>query len=499
MGAIRRKDKESFIESWLENVTTATGHSDQPQNPQEVPSQPDPLHHFQQQHHQTLRPSHSHSHSKSLDPQYTMAPTLRKRPVKPPAVQQPPPPKKQKAVPKRKAKPRPRQPEYVQLSQPTEHEHTSSYLNSASHPSSRFQREELEVTTPPVIFAAADGAGAEPQGVAELITTVLGSIDTAIPGPLRLRLLGRPTDEGVTPDIENLWTQAGEILIEANRQLEEHGDENDWTYVTRSVLNAVLDREDPLFTAFYFLKLLTLLQNKPFAVKKIDMSISLYGARQDLRNLYLSIRKRHGHLNLSQIEDPKTHHSFQFAGIEVKSPDGSYYGASVQLAIWLAAGLQKLTELRELADSVASPSSVSVGIGAPTDPLTNEPSDSVDPHPPYLGIAVVGHSWYVHMGSKEADGTVIIYGPILIGDTTNRWGVIRLLAALRVIRDWGETSWLPWITKHILLPLAGHTPSPLDEGAAAGSSSAIRDVAGTAAGDRHGEASGPVAKGKQAA
>ncbi|KAK2805304.1 hypothetical protein FQN50_006205 [Emmonsiellopsis sp. PD_5] len=505
MGAIWRKDKESFIESWLEDVTTATGRSDRLQNPEEGPSHFDPLHHSQQQQNpQTPKPGHSHA--ESLDPRFSKMPTGGKRPAKPPTVQQPPPSKKQKAAPKSKAKSRPSQPESVQLSQQMEHAHTSSYATSAPHPSSRYLRQDLEVATPAVIFAAVDGTREKPQGVVELITTVLDSMDKAIPGPLRLRLLGTPTDEGVTPEMEALWTQVEQILSEANRQLEESGDEGDWTCVIRSVLNAALDTKQSLFTVKNIqttlispTSLIPVLQNKPFAVKKIDMSISLSGARRDLRNLYLSIRKRHSGLNLSQIEDPKTHHSVQFAGIEVKSPDGSYYDASIQLAIWLAAGLQKLTYLRELADSVVSPSSVPVGIGAPADRATDVPSDSMGRLPPYLGIAIVGHSWYVHMGSKEADGTVIIYGPLLIGDTTNRWGIIRLLAALRAIQNWGETVWFPWITEHILQPLASHDPSPLDEEVAAGSSSAVPDVGGAATGEGHGESSGSVAKGKQPA
>lgn len=51
----------------------------------------------------------------------------------------------------------------------------------------------------------------------------------------------------------------------------------------------------------------------------------------------------------------------------------------------------------------------------------------------------------------------MIYGPRLIGDTSDRSGIFRILAALDAIRSWGEDIYYPWLRSHILMPLAGRT------------------------------------------
>lgn len=61
----------------------------------------------------------------------------------------------------------------------------------------------------------------------------------------------------------------------------------------------------------------------------------------------------------------------------------------------------------------------------------------------------------------------MIYGPLLIGDTTTRQGIFRVVAALQAIRAWGEEVYYPWIRDHVLKPLAGETMSASDQGAMA--------------------------------
>ena len=143
-------------------------------------------------------------------------------------------------------------------------------------------------------------------------------------------------------------------------------------------------------------ELIPTLDGKPIAFKKVDHAVVLSFFQNEMRPTYDAIRKRHPLLSLCQSEDPELTRFVQFAAVEVKSPDGSYYGASVQLAVWMAAGLQRMSELREMARS---------------NEIESESEASADGDrtsiPPYIGIAVTGHVWNLHLAGKDQDGTVV--------------------------------------------------------------------------------------------
>lgn len=102
------------------------------------------------------------------------------------------------------------------------------------------------------------------------------------------------------------------------------------------------------------------------------------------------MRMRHGGLALSQAHDPSLSRLAQLCGIEIKSPDGSYYASSVQLAIWLSAGLENMRLLKELATGM--------GVQAPTNQASLLP---------FIGLSIIGHVWNFHLAEKASDGTVI--------------------------------------------------------------------------------------------
>ena len=130
------------------------------------------------------------------------------------------------------------------------------------------------------------------------------------------------------------------------------------------------------------------------AFKKVDLAIAFSDTESQFGWIYDEAKNRNDDIALCQTEDASFRRLSQFGAVEVKSPDGSYYESSVQLAIWLAAGLEKSRQLTELARiNTSQPESGTRDKGASL--------------LPYLGISVVGHVWNLHVAWKSADGTVV--------------------------------------------------------------------------------------------
>lgn len=96
------------------------------------------------------------------------------------------------------------------------------------------------------------------------------------------------------------------------------------------------------------------------------------------------LRKVGARYNLSQTDTGPMTCCPQLVALEFKGPDGCYNESSIQLGIWMAAGLEKLSQLQAL----------------------TEPS-AVGPIPPILGLTVVGHFWSLHLLCKVDDSTVV--------------------------------------------------------------------------------------------
>ncbi|PGH13165.1 hypothetical protein AJ80_06411 [Polytolypa hystricis UAMH7299] len=292
--------------------------------------------------------------------------------------------------------------------------------------------------------------------VQEFMRQLVDRVENPLPTSLRSRLRAQKIgdDHGqhddATPEEAKLRDSIEEIMEDVNEKLGKNGDETAWTEVVTPLLELIIDQRGALFETMQVQavsispqSLIPAFVRQPFAFKKVNIAVFLSDSRQEIQRLYVAIQKRHPLLLLSQSEDATVGHFFQFAALEVKSPDGSYYGASVQFAIWLAAGLEKMRQLKDLAGASSSG-------GSPADQL----SDPGSHLPLYPGIAVVVQAWYLHLAAKAMDGTVAIYAPWLIGDTTNRWGIFRIVAALEALRSWGEAIYYPWLRDHIMMPLA---------------------------------------------
>lgn len=72
--------------------------------------------------------------------------------------------------------------------------------------------------------------------------------------------------------------------------------------------------------------------------------------------------------------------------MEVKSDDGGKKEALAQLAIWLAAGLEKIRQLGEQ--------------------VKGEGKDPADWLLPNIGLTIIGHDWYIYLAYKAGNEVV---------------------------------------------------------------------------------------------
>ncbi|KAK2804829.1 hypothetical protein FQN51_001471 [Onygenales sp. PD_10] len=453
MGPRQGDGKTSFIHSWLEGINTeppvpterkGRPKRRRPQHQQHQPRTPDRL--------GSQQPSTSHTTAMGRE-------GLRKRlpkPATPPAEPRPAPKKRRINVATPRARstrqPTPPGPRSVHFSNTSEgHGPESSYIGSRSQPSVRVQRQDLRAAKPKVIFASLVLENQDrPTEVKNFIAQLVDRVENAVPDSLRTRLMAQQQDNNhiqqpqPTPADAELWARARDVANLTANALEQSGDESQWTGVAMRLLEMTFAQAGALFgivpipsVSISPQSLLPTFSGHPFAFKKVDAAVVLSTSNTEVRPLDEEIVTRHPELHFSQSDDATMSRLFQLAAIEVKSPDGSYYGASMQMALWLAAGLEKVRLLR--AEAVA----------------TGDEEAAESNLLPYPGIAVVGQAWYLHLATKKADGTVVIHGPWMMGDTTNLWGIFRLMAALETIRTWGESTYYPWLRDRILKPLAG--------------------------------------------
>ncbi|KAK2810211.1 hypothetical protein FQN50_003181 [Emmonsiellopsis sp. PD_5] len=484
MGPRQGDGKTGFIHSWLEGINTEPPmpteqkgrpkrgrpqphtsdrlRSQQPSTSQRQPLPPPP------QRHHTLPISISHTAAMGRE-------GLRKRqpkPATPPAEPRPAPKRRRTkaATPSAQmiGQPTPPEPRSVLSSSPSEGQPSESpYITPHSPPSIRLQRNDLYAAEPRVIFTSLALENEDrPTEVKNFIAQLVDRVENAVPDSLRTRLMAQQQDNNPiqqpqpTPADAELWARVRDVANLTAKALKQSGDESQWTGVAMRVLEMTFAQEGALFDIVPIpsvsvspQSLLPTFSGHPFAFKKVDAAVVLSTSNTEVGPLDEEIVTRHPELHFSQSDDATMARLFQLAAVETKSPDGSYYGASMQMALWLAAGLEKLRLLR-------------VEAAATGDEEAVEDANLL----PYPGIVVVGQAWYLHLATKEADGTVVIHGPWMMGDTTNLWGIFRLVAALETIRTWGEDTYYPWLRDRILEPLARETVDSAGSGDAGPSS-----------------------------
>lgn len=79
--------------------------------------------------------------------------------------------------------------------------------------------------------------------------------------------------------------------------------------------------------------------------KEVDYLISFSKQNKEIRRLQVDAWRKTEGLSLCQSLAPSLHNRSHFAVIEVKAPYDSYYASSLQLAAWMAAGIEKIIQL----------------------------------------------------------------------------------------------------------------------------------------------------------
>ncbi|KPM40568.1 hypothetical protein AK830_g5986 [Neonectria ditissima] len=118
--------------------------------------------------------------------------------------------------------------------------------------------------------------------------------------------------------------------------------------------------------------------------------------------------------------------------IESKSPNGSPDKALAQLAIWAASHFERLRGLRDAKRR-----------------RQGLPSEGCIPMALPLLLAI-GSSWRLYF-AVDTDRDIVIVDTIKLGDTDQLVGCYQVVAALRELAHWTETTFRSWLLENVLL------------------------------------------------
>ncbi|KAG0644966.1 hypothetical protein D0Z07_9315 [Hyphodiscus hymeniophilus] len=192
-------------------------------------------------------------------------------------------------------------------------------------------------------------------------------------------------------ETDALWRMADKIYVQARSCYNNHRDESEWVAVVKNVLESVERAEENPMLCIQSIQTQSIDPTVlPFhasmsLAKKADLALSFSIEHPTVLESVEPIYTANPSINLSQMTDAYTSTVPLVCGLEVKERGGDYNEAITQLAIWSAAGLERLRELRE---------------------RVRTPEDQED-LPPFLGWTVIGHDWKLHISWKNAQGEVV--------------------------------------------------------------------------------------------
>ncbi|TKA47821.1 hypothetical protein B0A49_13251 [Cryomyces minteri] len=219
-----------------------------------------------------------------------------------------------------------------------------------------------------------------------------------------------------------------------------HKDENAWARVVWAVLElgireaqaSRLEINSVQTQGIESSLLPTQISGSPFA-KKADFVFGFSPDQTDVKALYERWAIRHPGVSMSHMQDAYTSSLLLSYAIELKEPSGDQSEASIQLAVYHTALLQKMRDLAQI-------------------------SGSTEPVPALLGWTVVGHEWNPHITSMLEDGNIICQGPFenLLAGTSSYRAIFSLLDLVkRSCKTLEDVVW-PSLCR-ILEPSTGNT------------------------------------------
>jgi hypothetical protein len=227
-------------------------------------------------------------------------------------------------------------------------------------------------------------------------------------------------------DFDIDWQTVDKIYNEARRCYDNHLDESAWVKVVNNVLEAThlcendsKLRVESIQTQTIDRAFLPLHMSQSLA-KKADLALAFSSDNIEVAAVIQSLSKTHSGIPLSQMTDAYTSTVPLVCGIEVKERGGDYNEAIVQLAIWCAAGLERLRGLQELGQNHISQSQTGSTVVDINEASGQDKTQAIglkrtvveeDGLLPFLGWTVIGHDWKFHISWKDSSGNVVS-GPV---------------------------------------------------------------------------------------
>lgn len=187
---------------------------------------------------------------------------------------------------------------------------------------------------------------------------------------------------------------ADKIYTQARSSYNNHRDESEWMRVVNNVFESIERTEDAPIPMLTIQSIQTqsidpsLLPKHPSLAlaKKADLALAFSAEHPGVSARIEPVHRANPGINLSQMTDAYMSTVPLVCGLEVKERGGNFNEAIIQLAIWSAAGLERLKELRKRVRA-------------------NDGEDA--DLPPFVGWTVVGHDWKLHISWKKAEGEVV--------------------------------------------------------------------------------------------
>ncbi|KAF4470686.1 hypothetical protein FALBO_2400 [Fusarium albosuccineum] len=318
-----------------------------------------------------------------------------------------------------------------------------------------FDRRLLTIDKPPVLEAAhifsslaeiGDGEGILPMDRRD---EVLKSPEVEEAGPRRWRHSFKDSADfenlpGRIPSLQEVATilkRATDCHMlgheEAGWNEEVHG------YLLAAVFRGPNDSEVGLSTARPHKALLP----KSIGVKMIDYCIFAHPSRGDasMENWLKALSRETMTLSVNHIVDvPRLQLRPIVTSIETKEPSQSFNVAEVQMGVWHATQwaflrCTMLSLLRSASD-------------AATDDECEQHAEKALSELAFIpGIIVHGHRWFFVLSTRGDDGKMLFWTEYEFGSTLSTRGIYQIVAGLRLLGSWAETTFMPWFHRNLVV------------------------------------------------